>query len=44
MKLKMTAQFQEKIDAFMAKVASKDSHETVFLQAVQEVAKPLFLS
>ena len=37
----MTAQYQEKIDAFMAKVASKDSHETVFLQAVQEVAEAI---
>ena len=37
----MTAQYQEKIDSFMAKVASKDSHETVFLQAVQEVAEAI---
>ena len=35
----MSKKYQEKIDAFMSKVVAKDAHETVFIQAVQEVAE-----
>ena len=35
----MSLNYQDKIDAFMAKVLAKDAHEPVFIQAVQEVAE-----
>jgi len=37
----MSKKYQEKIDAFMASVATKDAHEQVFIQAVQEVAEAI---
>ena len=35
----MTTNFSKKIDAFVARVAAKQTHEKEFLQAVQEVAE-----
>lgn len=37
----MSTKYQEKIDAFMATVSSKDAHQVVFLQAVHEVAEAI---
>ena len=37
----MSVKYQDKIDAFMANVIAKDAHETVFIQAVQEVAEAI---
>ena len=37
----MSVKYQDKIDAFMAGVLAKDSHEPVFIQAVQEVAEAI---
>ena len=37
----MSVKYQDKIDAFMARVLAKDAHEPVFIQAVQEVAEAI---
>ena len=37
----MSVKYQDQIDAFMANVIAKDAHETVFIQAVQEVAEAI---
>ena len=37
----MSVKYQDKIDAFMANVIAKDAHETVFIQAVKEVAEAI---
>lgn len=37
----MSTKHQEKIDAFMTTVSTKDAHQVVFLQAVQEVAEAI---